>query len=140
MSDEFKNRKGDSMSAVQGSDNIELLKHRIVSVEGAIVKLSETNETISASLETLIRLEVRYDAQQASLDRTVKLLADIEQRVQNIERRVDFWNRSSSAVWVGLIGAFVLVVGFMWEASQTINAQRDALDQYRQHMLEVQKK
>lgn len=140
MPDEFKNRKGDSMSVAHGGDNIELLKHRIVSVEGAIVKLSETNETISASLETLIRLEVRYDAQQAALDRTIKLLADIELRTQNIEKRVDFWNRSSSAVWLGLIGAFVLVVGFMWEASQTINAQRDALNQYREFMLESPKK
>lgn len=125
------------MTSTQGGDNnYELINHRLTTVEAAIVEFAESQGSIAKSLETLIKLEVRYDNQDRILAEIASVIKTNDLRIKAIEAKTDFWDRSSKAVWAGLIGAVVLIGGFVWQASVTINEQRTALTEYREFMLE----
>jgi hypothetical protein len=114
------------------------LVHRVAGLEQAYISVTETNKEINESLKSLVRLEEKHTAVNDRLTLAIATLASVDKRLQAMENRRDFWDRSANAIWAGLVGIAILAGVYVWNTTQVINAQRQALDQYRTQLIQGQ--
>lgn len=135
MPEQFTRRWSDSVSDKESFDPA-VIMHRIATVEDAVVHSIRAVEAINKSLEQLVRLDERNTNQQTIQTAILEDIKDMHQRLLSIERRSDFWDRSSRAVWVGMLAIAGLAGMYVWNAARTMDAQRAALTEYRNHILQ----